>query len=199
MIGYLKGRITEVDDESCIIDVGGVGYVVHCAENILQQLRKETGNDRVVKLITRLIHREDVLDLYGFLRKDEYTLFNMLLRVSGVGPKQALKILGMAETSHIVRAIVTGDNTFLTQLSGIGKKRAEQIIFDLKEKLSRSFDVSHTETSSVYSLAISALGKLGFTSAESREAVDSVMNLRKDHENVSSVVEEALKLLSAGM
>ena len=199
MIGYLKGRITEVDDEYCIVDVGGVGYVIHCAENILQQLRKETDSDRDVKLITRLIHREDVLDLYGFLRKDEYTLFNMLLRVSGVGPKQALKILGMAETTHIIKAIVTGDNSFLTQLSGIGKKRAEQIIFDLKEKLSHSFRESHFETSSVHALAISALGKLGFTSAESREAVDRVMKGGEEHDDVSSIVEQALKLLSTGI
>ena len=198
MIGYLKGYITEVDVESCIVDVQGVGYLVYCGESTLEHLREKVGTQEIVKLITRLLHREDVLDVYGFLHKDEYTLFNMLLKVSGIGPKQALKILGMGKTSQIVRAIVMGDDSFLMQLSGIGKKRAQQIIFDLRERLKNSFEVTPAETSSVYSLAISALGKLGFSGSESREAVDRVLAKQGKDTDVSKVIEDALKQLSTG-
>jgi Holliday junction DNA helicase RuvA len=198
MIGYLKGRITEIDVDSCIVDVQGVGYLVHCAENTLEQAKGLVGTEKTVTLITRLLHREDVLDLYGFLQRDEYTLFNMLLKVSGIGPKQALKILGMGKTSKIISAIISGENSFLMQLSGIGKKRAEQIIFDLRERLKKSFRVAQVPTSSVYTLAVSALGKLGFSAAESREAVQGAL----DHigeSDVSQVIEYALKRLSAGL
>ena len=199
MIGYLKGYIAEVDVESCIVEVQGVGYLVYCAESTLEQLREKIGTQEIVKLVTRVLHREDVLDIYGFLHRDEYTLFNMLLRVSGIGPKQALKILGMGKTSQIVRAIVTGDDSFLMQLSGIGKKRAQQIIFDLKERLKRSFEATPAETSSVYSLAVSALGKLGFSASESREAVDRVMANKGKDLDATKVIEESLKELSTGV
>jgi Holliday junction DNA helicase RuvA len=199
MIGHLKGIVTEVDGESCIVDVHGVGYLVYCAESTLEKLRDMVDTQETVKLITRVLHREDVLDVYGFLHRDEHTLFNMLLRVSGIGPKQALKILGMGKTSQIVKAIVTGDDSFLMQLSGIGKKRAQQIIFDLRERLKSSFEVTPVETSSVYTLAVSALGKLGFTSSESREAVDRVMAKQGADAEVSKVIEDALKQLSTGV
>jgi Holliday junction DNA helicase RuvA len=199
MIGYLKGHITEVDTESCIVDVQGVGYLVYCAQNTLEQLRNKKDTQESVKLITRVFHREDVLDIYGFLHKDEHILFNMLLRVSGIGPKQALKILGMGRTSEIVRAIVAGDDSFLMQLAGIGKKRAEQIIFDLRERLKKSFEVAAEETSSLFELAVSALSKLGFSGSESREAVQRVMANHKKDTNVSKVIEDALKHLSTGV
>jgi len=199
MIGYLKGYIAEVDAESCIVDVQGVGYLVYCAENTLEQLRKKKDTQDSVKLITRVLHREDVLDIYGFLHKDEHILFNMLLRVSGIGPKQALKILGMGRTSEIVSAIVKGDDSFLMQLSGIGKKRAEQIIFDLRERLKKSFEVTKEETSSLFALAVSALSKLGFSGSESREAVQRVMANQEEDADVSKVIEDALKHLSAGV
>jgi Holliday junction DNA helicase RuvA len=198
MIGYLKGHITEVDVESCIVDVQGVGYIVHCAESTLEQLRRKVGTKETVMLLTRLLHREDVLDLYGFLHRDEHMLFNMLLRVSGIGPKQALKILGMGKTSQIISAIINGDSSFLMQLSGIGKKRAEQIIFDLRERLKNSLEVPTVPETSVYALAVSALGKLGFSAAESREAVQEALESIGESD-VSQVIEHALKQLSTGL
>ena len=199
MIGYLKGYVTEVDMESCIVDVSGVGYLVYCAESTLEQLREKVGTQELIKLLTRVLHREDVLDIYGFLHKDEYTLFNMLLRVSGIGPKQALKILGMGKTTQIVRAIVTGDDSFLMQLSGIGKKRAQQIIFDLRERLKSTFEVAPAEKSSVYTMAVSALEKLGFSGFEAREAVDRVMASQGESPDVTHIIEDALKQLSTGV
>ena len=199
MIGYLKGLITEVDIDSCIVDVQGVGYLVYCSEGTLFNLREKLGTEETVKILTRVLHREDVLDIYGFLHRDEYTLFNMLLKVSGIGPKQALKILGMGKTSHIISAIVSGDDSFLMQLSGIGKKRAQQIIFDLRERLRRTFEVAPAERASDYATAVSALEKLGFPGFEAREAVDRVVASLGDGLDVAQLIEHALKQLSTGV
>jgi Holliday junction DNA helicase RuvA len=172
---------------------------VYCAEATLHHLRnKMLENNAPVKLITRLLHREEVFDLYGFLSRDEYTLFNMLLKVSGVGPRQALNILGMGETAQIVRAIVAGDDTFLMQLRGIGKKRAQQIIFELKESLGGLFDVSSVEGASDYGTAVSALESLGFSVTEARQAVEQVTSSYEEALELSEVIEKALKQLSKG-
>ena len=128
MIGYLNGSVAWIDDDVCIIDVGGVGYQVYCTRLSLEQLKYYRGKAEQVKLYTRLIHREDVFDLYGFLSRDEYELFNMLIKVSGIGPRQGLKILGIDSPERIIGAIASGDEAFLTSLPGIGSKKARQII-----------------------------------------------------------------------
>jgi Holliday junction DNA helicase RuvA len=200
MIGYLKGHIVEAEGDSCIIDVAGVGYLVYCSESTLTVLREKLAQGSPsVQLFTRLLHREDVLDLYGFLHRDEYTLFNMLLKVSGIGPKQALKILGIGKTREIVRAIVSGNDSFLMQLSGIGKKRAQQIIFDLKEKLHRAFEMKISEPSSEYETAVTALETLGFSAGEASKAVETVLSSQDVPQEISGIIEDALKLLSSGV
>jgi Holliday junction DNA helicase RuvA len=199
MIGYLKGLVTEVDNDSCIVDVQGVGYLIYCSEGTLFSLREKLDTKVPVKILTRVLHREDVLDIYGFLHRDEYTLFNMLLRVSGVGPKQALKILGMGKTSQIISAIVSGDDSFLMQLSGIGKKRAQQIIFDLRERLKNAFEVAPAERSSDFATAVSALEKLGFSGVEARDAVDRVVASQGSGLDAAQLIERALKQLSTGV
>ena len=162
-------------------------------------MRESVDTQEPVKLITRVLHREDVLDIYGFLYRDEYNLFNMLLKVSGIGPKQALKILGMGKTAQIVRAIVTGDDSFLMQLSGIGKKRAQQIIFDLRERLKNTFEIAPAEKTTAYAMAVSALEKLGFSGFESRDAVDRVLASQGENPDVAHIIEDALKQLSTGV
>ncbi len=197
MIGYLNGVIKEVNKNSCIVDVNGVGYEVYCSRRTLSDIEGFNEDESTqVKLHTRLIHREDTLDLYGFLYKDEYNLFNLLITVSGIGPKQAIKILGTSRVPDIVHAIVYEDSAFLMRLSGIGKKKSQQIILELKEKLKESFDVTSVETSSHYIEAISALESLGFSRNESKEAVDKAMASLEDSKDVGKIVENALKNLS---
>ena len=123
------------------------------------------------------------------------------MTVSGIGPKQSVKILGARDPADIINAIVTGDTDFLMTLSGIGKKKAQQIILELKEKAKRNFDIAASPVSSNYNEAVTALDSLGFTSAESREAVeralaDETLAGKGAKSDVSKIVENALKQLS---
>ena len=194
MIAFLHGVVKELGNNLCIIDVNGVGYEVFCSRRTLGDLRELINNDTLeVELYTRLIHRDECLDLYGFLHKDEYNLFNLLITVSGVGPKQAIKILGNTKVPDIAQAIVYEDTAFLMGLSGIGKKKSQQIIFELKEKLKTTFIVPSTEVASIYIEAISALESLGFTKNESKEAVEKALAVTPDEQDVGKIVEAALK------
>ena len=197
MIGYLKGKVVQINDESCLLDVNGVGYCIYCSKRTLQDISKNTDNDESdIQLYTRLIHREDTMDLYGFFHKEEQVLFNLLLTVSGIGPKQSIKILGMRNAPEIVKAVVSEDSSFLMTLSGIGKKKAQQIILELKEKVKKSFQTSETPVTSTYLEAIHALESLGFTAVESREGVDRALTTNEDSGDVAKIVETALKYLS---
>ncbi|MBN2323181.1 MAG: Holliday junction branch migration protein RuvA [Spirochaetes bacterium] len=202
MIGYLRGILKETQSDRCIIDVQGIGYVVYCSKNTLSQLSATSvsatsANDTgEVLLHTRLIHREDTLDLYGFLHGEERLLFDMLITVSGIGPKQAIKILGASKVSDIVHAVVHEDSGFLMQLSGIGKKKSQQIILELKEKLKESFEVTARAGVSAYTEAVSALEALGFTRGESKQAVEKALELHPQLADVGKIVELALKNLS---
>ncbi len=202
MIGYLRGELVQVDDEACVIDVNGVGYNVYCSKSLLNRLGDIINEESPeVKLYTQLIHREDTMDLYGFFNKDELRLFTLLLTVSGIGPKQSVKILGVRDPAEIINAIVSGDTDFLMTLSGIGKKKAQQIILELKEKTKRNFDTAASPVSSNYNEAVTALESLGFTAAESRDAVeraltDETIDVKGGKSDVSKIVENALKQLS---
>jgi Holliday junction DNA helicase RuvA len=197
MIGYLRGTPVQIEDDACIIDVNGVGYYVYCSRKLLNKLEAviEKGPSDV-KLYTQLIHREDTMDLYGFLDKDEHNLFNLLLTVSGIGPKQSMKILGTRDTADIVKAIVSEDIDFLIALSGIGKKKAQQIIFTLKERVRKTFDTTVSPVSSTYLEAVTALESLGFSAAESRRAVDNALSIVESKDDVAKIVEAALRHLS---
>jgi Holliday junction DNA helicase RuvA len=194
MIAYLKGNVVSIDEEACILDVNGIGYYVYCSQRTLQGLKSDDPQE--ITLYTRLIHREDCMDLYGFISRDEYLLFNLLITVSGIGPKQSIKILGTRNAQDIVKAVVSDDSNFLMSLVGIGKKKAQQIILELKEKVKKSFDTAETPVSSLYVEAITALESLGFSPSESRKAVDKALLSKQNADDVGKIVESALKYLS---
>jgi Holliday junction DNA helicase RuvA len=198
MIAYLRGQVVFIDEESCVLDVGGVGYHVYCSQKTIQELKKlsERGEIPVATLYTRLIHRDESMDLYGFVQREECVLFNLLNTVSGIGPKQSLRILGARDAQDLVKAVVSEDSTFLMSLAGIGNKKAQQIILELKEKVKKSFDTEITPVSSIYIEALSALQSLGFTLVESRRAVEQALNSYGESLDVGIIVEAALKLLS---
>ena len=186
MIGYLKGKIIHQDLKSVVLDVSGVGYKIHTNTAIL-----ENSKQKELEFWTYLAVRENAQDLYGFKTKEELDFFELLISVSGIGPKSALGILTIATLPNLRHAISTGDISHLTKVSGIGKKNAEKIVIELKDKLQGlSDDMSHSMSGDVD--ALDALKSLGFGEREAREALKKITGT----EDAGEKVRKALKLLS---
>ncbi len=204
MIAYLDGTVIEVDDEKCTIDVRGIGYSVYSSRKTLKDLGGRIGDAKSgphagpnVKLFTKLIHRDDSMELYGFLSRQENTFFGLLITVNGVGPKNALKILGSCGVPEIAGAVVSENSSFLKSVAGIGEKKAAQIILQLKEKIRKLAPAAGVPARPGYLDATALLESLGFTRNESKEAVERAMSALDDGgAGVEKIVEAALKSLS---
>jgi Holliday junction DNA helicase RuvA len=138
MIDFLKGNLVNIEYDFVVIDVGGIGYRVFCSQPLMFSAQL----DQVTQLFIHYHVREDAHLLYGFATREEQSLFRLLLEVSGIGPKVALSALASGSPSTVMNAIMQENIVYLTQLQGIGKKTAQRIILDLKDK------VSHLTTSS---------------------------------------------------
>lgn len=131
MIGYLKGKILNISGQELIINVNDVGYIVNVGN---QLLTKYSVNDEI-ELFTYQHVKEDILCLYGFLKKENVEIFKKLLSVSGIGPKSALNILSIISINDLFSAIANNDPEILTQVSGVGKKTAERVVLELNSQL----------------------------------------------------------------
>lgn len=188
MIGQLIGKPKEGYEGTIIIDAGGVGYQVRVPVRL---------NDQVMArpYATLYIHthvREDALDLYGFITKEELQLFKMLINVSGIGPKTAINILNM-DASKIKQAVLESDISFFTQIPKVGTKNAQKIIIELKTKLGslKELDLSGKTGEEVKDM-VDALVGMGFSHKESLAAVKQ---LPKDVVQLEDKIRLALKLL----
>lgn len=193
MIGHLKGTIIYQDLKSVILDVSGVGYKVFTNTAFLDSnpsTSLRAGKDKIQEFWTYLAVRETALDLYGFATKDELHFFELLISVSGIGPKSAMGILSIASVQNLRHAIVSGDTSHLTKVSGIGKKNAEKIVIELKDKLDGlSLDMTESMHGDVD--AIEALKALGYGEREAREALK-----KAEGETTEKKVRSALKNLN---
>lgn len=167
MIGRLTGTYAgQTTGGAALIEVGGVGYAVRVTPETLRVIEKEPA----ATLRTHLAVREDALDLYGFLTDEELRFFELLLTVSGIGPKSALGILSVTSVATLKQAIPQGDITYLTKVSGIGKKTAERIVVELKDKLGgKAGTVMPTLREETE--ALEALRSLGYGLEEARDAL----------------------------
>lgn len=192
MIATLRGRILGNTDQQLIVEVGGVGFAVTTVPGV--RLGNEMG--REIFLFTALIVREDAFTLFGYQTSTERDLFQLLQTVSGIGPKVSHAILSTLTVAEIVTAITAGDSRALEQVSGLGKKGAQRIILELKDRVATySSDVQETSTkatSSDLSLA-QALAGLGFNSKEIDHALDIVKN------SAAASLEEGLKIALAAL
>ncbi|MEI8130602.1 MAG: Holliday junction branch migration protein RuvA [bacterium] len=189
MIAHLSGTVIDKAEKYIVLDVNGVGYKVSCSSDTLARLDLDTR----ANLHTYLAVREDALDLYGFDTSDEKDFFELLISVSGIGPKSALGILSATSTETLKKAIATGDTSYLTKVSGIGRKTAEKVVLELRDKLKAHSSMS--ETPSVLraeSDIIEALKALGYSQNEAREVVKEIPN---DIVGTNARIKEALKLL----
>lgn len=177
MIASVEGTVGAIAADSLVIEVGGIGYRVFAAPAVLASA---TPGGRL-KLHTHHLVREDQQALYGFRTAEELGFFNLLLTVTGVGPKVALAIVGSRPTADLQLAIMTGDMAVLVAIPGIGRKLAERIIFELREKVAAAgVAVSGASTAAVGGAAsegevVAALQALGYSLGEARQASRAAM------------------------
>jgi Holliday junction DNA helicase RuvA len=191
MISHLKGTVIFSGDKFVILDVAGVGYKIGVTPDALRKSISEKGKE--ISLWIHLAVREDSMSMYGFLERQELELFEMLIGISGVGPKSAIGVLSVASVDALKSAIASGDTSYLTKVSGIGKKNAEKIVLELRDKLGGPDGSGGTETGRKEEVdAIEALKSLGYSQREAREALKDVADSVK---GTSARVKAALKNL----
>jgi len=190
MITYLKGKVKYKNKSYIVIDVHDVGYRVF----VVPQFQEKIKEDEAVELYTFQHVGEDKTELYGFEQIDELEFFEQLIHISGIGPKSALGILTQAKVDEVKRAVIHGDSSLLTKVSGIGKKTAERIILELKNKI----DVSDKESKEFLKggikddvETIDALVSLGYSLSEAREALKLIP---EEATTIEQKVKAALKL-----
>ena len=190
MIGRLKGVVAEKGMESILIDVGGVGYDVHCPLTVLERL------PRAGDAITLSIHtyvREDQLTLFGFVDDTQRTLFRQLISISGVGPKIGLACLSGMDADTLSGAIAAGDVKRLSTIPGLGKRTSERIILELKEKMG-GFAGAVPAQNAVLDDLQSALVNLGYK-AKSVDKLMAELASKADSMSFEELLKEALKQL----
>jgi Holliday junction DNA helicase RuvA len=185
MIGSINGRVVLKKDKFVVVETAGVGYRVNVSAENLTGFEVDSN----IFLWTYTHVREDQLDLYGFIEYKELEFFELLLGVSSIGPKSALAILSIAPMETLTQAISTSDLAYLTKISGIGKKTAEKIIIELRDKVEKNTEGSHTQDDLD---VLEALKALGYSQNEARKALKEV---NKDSDT-NQKIKEALQILN---
>ena len=191
MFYYVEGTVALLKQGLAVIDCGGVGYACHASQNTIGKLKIGAR----ARLLTYLNVREDIFELYGFIDEEEQSCFEMMIGVSGVGPKAALSILSVAPPDRLALSIITGDEKMLMQAPGIGKKIAQRIVLELRDKMSKeqletassvspvamaaaSGGVNHTQE------AVAALMVLGYSQAEALQAMEGMDAAQMEAEEI---------------
>jgi len=188
MIGFLRGEPVVVDEETAIVNCGGVGYEVTCTPSLLDRMAAES--EISVWIYTHV--REDALHLFGFQSLAEKRLFLSLIKVNGVGPKSAMHILGATTFDNLIELIQNEDAKGLSKLPKVGKKTAEQIILTLKNKLVFADIEPSNKGPSVRTEIVSALVHLGFRASD----VEKVVEKMRPDTNLETGVREGLLALT---
>ncbi|MBI5399562.1 Holliday junction branch migration protein RuvA [Candidatus Saganbacteria bacterium] len=197
MIGHIKGLLEHIEKTSVVVDVNNVGYLIHLSSSALSRLPRV--GEKII-IYTHQIVREDDISLYGFLTREEKRLFVLLLSVSGIGPKASLSILAAFPLDRLVGAIAQANVELLSTVPGIGKKTAQKLVIELKDKIAKAYALQTRETNltdnseqPVVQDAIAALVALGYSPKEAREAV---LKLKIDPaQNTEAVIKQALQNL----
>lgn len=206
MIDFLRGQVAHIENEYVVLDVQGVGYRVFCPNPYVFSTKEQ----EPVTVYTHHHVREDAMLLYGFPNREEQKLFRKLIEVSGIGPRVALGILSGGNPKGVVAAIQQEDIAFLIKLPGIGKKTAQRMILDLKDKLSDMEGYTIFTYTSVHEVKVDDAGiqgwleakeglkALGYTDTELDRAWNKLKDTINSDEAVDSIMKKALKLLYAG-
>lgn len=195
LTGKVKGITTSASPNSVVIDVGGVGILVNTPLRVIETLK--IGD--VIDLHTHLIVREDALTLYGFTELVDRNLFELLLTVTGVGPKVAQSILGVNPASAVADMIKGNNLLLLEAIPGLGKKGAQRLVLELKDKLDNYSISNGSKQSSLKNQVESALQGLGYTPKESRLMVNQTLDeISSEHIDIAAAIKLALAANTAG-
>jgi len=197
MVAYIKGIIGSKNENSLVIETNGIGYKIYTSLSTIEKTGQE-GSE--IMLYTHLYVREDNMSLYGFISKEELGMFELLISVSGVGPKAAISIISGMSPSKFGLAVITDDVKTLVRAHGVGAKTAQRIILELRDKISKDKEnfiqkgenpvqASSGDNTRV-SEAISALMVLGYTALEASRAVSSVYS---DALDLETIIRDSLK------
>lgn len=197
MLDFIKGNISEIYEGEIVLDNNDIGYLISISQLDISKLSL----NEELKIYLRLILREDNISLYGFLNKDSRILFDLLNTVSSVGPKLSMTILGALGSSQLRSAILSEDANILTKSPGVGKKTANRIILELKDKISKKsftedLDLSILDSSDTIDInnnpALEALLSLGYNEYEAKVALRNV----DQNQELSEIIRQALKVMA---
>lgn len=199
MISHLRGTLEHIDRNQVVVDVGNIGYRVSVPTSIIPSLPKA---GEKIKLYTYQVVREDDISLYGFLTKEERNLFSLIITVNGVGPKAGLSLLSGFPLDRLVTAITGGDIDLITTVPGIGRKTAQKIVIELKEKIAKAYAIPPSKMieglpgeSTTLSDALCALIALGYSPKEAREAIMRCGVSFSEKASIEEIIKQALKAL----
>lgn len=196
MIAFLEGKLASKRTDTAILNVNGVGYRVEISNPTFEKLPDEGSN---VKLLIHHHFTDNDQRLFGFFTRQEQTLFEKLITVKGIGPKLGLTVMSGMEARRLIESIMQEDQHALSQISGIGKKTADRIILELKDKIFKGFDPgqepAYESGLSGSEEAVSALEALGFRKKDAEKAVALVTG-KNGKESVSEIVKKALSKLN---
>lgn len=202
MYEYIKGEFIGINKEYVILENNNIGYKIFTSGNTIANMPKVSEN---VRLYVEQIVRQDFIGIYGFLTRDELKMFNLLLSINGVGAKAALSLLSISTVLNLKYSIIMGDEKHITRAPGIGKKTAQRIILELKDKLKKDdikdadsngdMDMGMLEAIAGYDSnvdeAIEALMALGYTDKEANKVIEKVDKTQ----TIENIIKESLKLL----
>ena len=199
MIAHVIGELARVRGDHVVVDIHGVGYQVFAPVSVIAELPPIGSR---VRLFTHTHVKEDAITLYGFLEEDQQTAFELLLGVSGVGPKVALNILSILPVEQLISCVSEGDHASLARVPGIGPKTAQRIVLELKEKAAavaweRKLEtLSRSSDREALADVIEGLVALGYSRPAAKSAAEAAVESAEDRADVGEIVKTALKTLN---
>ena len=199
MIAHVAGELARVRGDHVVVDIHGVGYQVFAPVSVIAELPPIGSR---VRLFTHTHVKEDAITLYGFLEEDQQTAFELLLGVSGVGPKVALNILSILPVEQLISCVSEGDHASLARVPGIGPKTAQRIVLELKEKAAavawerKLGTLSRSSDREALADVIEGLVALGYSRPAAKSAAEAAVESAEDRADVGEIVKTALKTLN---
>ncbi len=188
MIYSLQGKISEIEKNFIVIETNGVSFQVFVSDFLLEKIKI----NQTIKILTHLELKENTLELYGFKNKSELEYFKYLVAIPGIGPKSAINVLSLIRLEDLEKAILNEKVDILTKVSGIGKKIAQRIVLELKEKIAKKAKTFSGQEEDD-ALVIDALVSMGYTLAQAREAIKKIP---LEIKGTNKRLKQALKILS---